>query len=118
MVFDHDIAALKKSALAKSPFKFGHVASHALVARASKKPTDHRQRSLLRTRRQRPRRRRAAEKRDELAPSQAVPLGVAAIPDSNLLLSHRAWAGCDVNHAPDTRDEHQRIMRAIQEREG
>jgi hypothetical protein len=60
----------------------------------------------------------AAEKRDELAPSQAVPLGVAAIPDSNLLLSHRAWAGCDVNHAPDTRDEHQRIMRAILEREG
>src|SRR5262245_48606463 len=65
-IFDRDILALDIAGFIQALTERGREGHIARSCRAVEKP-DHRHRRLLRARRERPRRRRAAEKRDELA---------------------------------------------------
>ena len=67
-LLDNDVLAFDKPFLAQAFAKLRYKLRELLSCRAAEK-SDHRHRRLLRARRQRPRRRRAAEQRDELAPS-------------------------------------------------
>ena len=66
-LLDDDIASFDEPFLAQPFAEFRHEVRKRRGDRVAKKP-DHRHRRLLRARRERPRRRRAAEQRDELAP--------------------------------------------------
>jgi hypothetical protein len=57
---------LEKACLVQALSKCGHEFL-TVIERSAAQNSDHRQRRLLRVRRERPRRRRAAEERDELA---------------------------------------------------
>ena len=72
-IFDRDVAGPRRSRVSLRPLPecaltFGRAAS----ARPAVEQADHRHRRLLRARRERPRRCRAAEQRDELAPLHSI----------------------------------------------
>jgi len=69
-VFDADIAVLDVTGLTQALVECGH-GTRPRGGRCAVEKTDHRHRRLLRARRERPRRRRAAEEADELAPPYA-----------------------------------------------
>jgi hypothetical protein len=66
-VFDHDVLALDEACFLQALAERGHQVS-GICERGVPQETNNRHCRLLRTRRERPRR-RAAEQRDELAPS-------------------------------------------------
>src|SRR5262249_59558798 len=70
-VFDCDILALTKAAILKPLTKCAEE-MRVRGGRCTVKKSDHRHRWLLRARGERPRRRRAAEQRDELAPLHSI----------------------------------------------
>src|SRR6516165_9933427 len=70
--FDCDVSALDVAGLLQTIAKPGHIKCIAAGRRAVKEP-DHWHRRLLRPRHNRPRSRRAAEQRDELAARHALP---------------------------------------------
>src|SRR4051812_1048795 len=70
-VFHTQILALDVTALGQPFMKKGQAKGLGLARPAAEIP-DHRHRRWLRARRQRPRRRRAAEERDELAPLHSI----------------------------------------------
>src|SRR5262249_3683817 len=67
-IFDTDVAAIDEAGLRKAASECIHAVC-PFGGRYAVKDADHRHRRLLRARRNRPRCRRAAEKRDELAPA-------------------------------------------------
>src|SRR5262245_55268306 len=67
-IFDRDVLTLDVTGFVQATAERAHYGSERL-SRLSIQKSDHRHRRLLRPRRDRPRRRRAAEQRDELAPS-------------------------------------------------
>src|ERR1700746_3181036 len=71
-ILDRHILALDVAGFTKALPKCGQIACTISKRRAAEDP-DHRWRSLLRARRERPRGRRAAEQRDEIAPPQVEP---------------------------------------------
>jgi hypothetical protein len=66
-IFDADVAVLDIASFVQSLAERGNLVAQHSRRPAAEKP-DHRHRRLLRARRERPRRRRATEQRDELAP--------------------------------------------------
>src|SRR5262249_19600907 len=72
------------------PLAEGHYAGILGLARLASEPSDYRHRGLLRPRRERPCRRRAAEQRDEMAAS-CVEHG---LPSRNPLCQLTAGSGC------------------------
>ncbi len=71
-VLNHDILAFNKPRLTKTLFECRHVLGPCLRGCDTEK-ANHRHRGLLRASRNRPRRRRAAEKLHKLAPSHELP---------------------------------------------
>jgi hypothetical protein len=71
-ILDRDVLALDKAGFGKSTAERCREMLRAGSRRAPEK-ADHRHRRLLRVRRDRPRRRRTAEKGDELAPPHGAP---------------------------------------------
>jgi len=65
-VFDGDVLSLDIAGIRQSPVKIGQISAR-LVPRCQVKKSDHRQRRLLRARREWPRSRRAAERRQEFS---------------------------------------------------
>ena len=70
-IFDRDVLALDIAGFASGPGGTRADGMRVRVRRCAAEEPDHRHRRLLRARRERPRSRRAAEQRDELAPSDA-----------------------------------------------
>ena len=70
-IFDRDVLALDEACFLQALAERGHEVRRVGERRAAEK-SDHRHRRLLRARRERPRGRRAAEKRDELAPPHSI----------------------------------------------
>ena len=70
-IFDRHVPALDMTGLASGPGGTRATERVSIRRRGAEKP-DHRHRRLLRPRRERPRRRRAAEQRDELAPLHSI----------------------------------------------
>src|SRR5262245_43212388 len=70
-VFDRHVLAFEVAGFIQAPPEGSHTVGGGL-GRPRVEPPDHRHRWLLRASRQRPRRRRAAEQRDELAPLHSM----------------------------------------------
>src|SRR5262245_23519840 len=70
-ILDRHILALDVAGFTKALPKCGQIACTISKRRAAEEP-DHRWRSLLRARRERPRGRRTADERDELAPPHSI----------------------------------------------
>src|SRR5262249_12472090 len=70
-VFDRDVLPFDESGVTQT-FSEGSEIERGIVERAEADVSDRRLHLLLRTRRERPRRRRAAEPRDELAPFHSI----------------------------------------------
>src|SRR5262245_55529173 len=68
-IFDHDVLALDETCFLQALTEGGHEV-HSVSERGVPQEPDHRHLRLLRAHRERPRSRRAAEQRDELAPFQ------------------------------------------------
>jgi hypothetical protein len=75
-VVDRDVAALDEADTAKALAELGFAWRGISHARSATQIAHHRQCRLLGPRRERPRRSRAAEKRDEVASSQCCPQNV------------------------------------------
>src|SRR5262249_13681141 len=71
-IFDDDAATLDITGLSQGLAKGGKAAAHRNVGRHGAEKSDHRQRRLLRLRRDRPGRNCATEKRDNLAPLHSI----------------------------------------------
>ena len=71
-VFDRHVLALDIAALLQGLAKYAQIVRVRRVRRCGAEEPDHRHRRLLRARCERPRRRRAAEQRDELAPPHSI----------------------------------------------
>src|SRR5262249_36296029 len=71
-IFDRDVAALDIARFRQGLAQGGETAAHQIAWRRAAEKSDHRHRRLLRARCERPRRRRAAEQRDEIAPPHSI----------------------------------------------
>src|SRR5262249_15468834 len=109
MIQDRQVLALNKARLLEALPKS---AQKLFVLRYGSEHSDHRHRGLLRARRERPRRRCAADERDEIAPvhsitssaSNCIALGIAipsavAVPR---LITSSNLVGCSTGRSPAT----------------
>ena len=94
--FDRDVLALDKTAFAERSGETPPQVPHG-GWRTAAEETDHRHRRLLRARRERPRRRRAAEQRDELAPLHSITSSARASSVGGTVEAERL-GGLEVDH--------------------
>src|SRR5215472_757173 len=100
MVLDRDVLALDDAGFAEP---FAERSDTARLGRAVADESDDRHRRLLGPRRERPRRRRAAEQHDEVASSQGwhglSPPRAAGLPNTSLARSDRPVLGATLNRS-------------------
>src|SRR5262245_23214327 len=108
--FDRYVAALNVTGFAQPLAKCGDGPRVATLGRTGVDEPDHRQRRLLRARRERPRRRRAAEQRDEFASPHSITSSARASSDGGTvrpsalavvrLMTRSNLIGCSTGMSP------------------